>query len=193
MHELRRMSGYTVLFHQAVADRLGITATELQCSNLLDLLGPMTAGRLAELTGLSSGAITGVIDRLERARVAARDTDPEDRRRVIVRSLPDRRDEFDACFDGLGLGMAAILRGIDAPGRAAVEGFARDSSTLLLQESVRLRGGTAATAPRSGSSPRGAAAAPRGTPGGEVRHERDAGARGGRAGAAAARRGGTRR
>ncbi|MFO0635236.1 MAG: hypothetical protein U0168_20505 [Nannocystaceae bacterium] len=109
-----------------------------------------------------------------------RAADPDDRRRVIVRSLPDRRDEFDACFEGLGIGMATILRGIDADGRAAVEGFARDSSTLLLHESVRLRGGATATEPQ----PRAA---------GEPRHEREAGARGGRAGGAAARRAGPRR
>lgn len=58
--------------------------TDLVCMCLLQLHGPATPGWLAEMTGLSTGAVTGVVDRLERAGYVSRAQDPQDRRRVIV-------------------------------------------------------------------------------------------------------------
>src|SRR4051794_6569019 len=88
---LRNMGAQAVLFHVQVADALGLNATDLRC---LVIAGdaPVTAGRLAELTGLTSGAITGVIDRLERGRFVRRSEDPRDRRRVVIEAT-HARDE----------------------------------------------------------------------------------------------------
>lgn len=68
-------------------ESVGVNATDLGCLCLLILNGPSPAGWLAEQTGLTTGAVTGVIDRLEGAGLARRQTDPGDRRRVIV--VPD--------------------------------------------------------------------------------------------------------
>src|SRR5215831_21303165 len=67
-----------------VAEAVGLNPSDLGCLCLLLLHGPSPAGRLAELTGLTTGAVTGVIDRLERAGFAQRVLDPSDRRKVIV-------------------------------------------------------------------------------------------------------------
>src|SRR5262252_10525603 len=67
------------------AEAVGLNPSDLGCLCLLLLHGPIPAGRLAELTGLTTGAITGVIDRLERAGFASRVIDPSDRRKVIVK------------------------------------------------------------------------------------------------------------
>ena len=64
-NEFRQMSTGAVMFHQAVADRFGLHATDHKCTDLIARHGPMSAGTLAALTGLTSGAITGVVDRLE--------------------------------------------------------------------------------------------------------------------------------
>jgi|SRR5215472_8283371 len=85
---MRDASGTGVLYSQAVADRLGINATDLECLDHIVTKGPIAAGALAEATGLTTGAITGVIDRLERAGFARREHDAEDRRKVLVRALP---------------------------------------------------------------------------------------------------------
>jgi DNA-binding MarR family transcriptional regulator len=70
---------------QFVAELIGIGRTEMRCLGLLERHGGrLTAGRLAELAHLTTGAITGVVDRLERAGLARREADPTDRRRVIV-------------------------------------------------------------------------------------------------------------
>lgn len=66
---------------------VGLHPTDLGSLCLLLLHGPTPAGRLAELAGLTTGAVTGVIDRLERGGFVRRDIDPTDRRKVIV--VPD--------------------------------------------------------------------------------------------------------
>ena len=85
---MRDASGTGVLYSQAVAERLGINATDLECLDHIVTKGPLAAGALAEATGLTTGAITGVVDRLERAGFAKREHDTEDRRKVLVRALP---------------------------------------------------------------------------------------------------------
>jgi DNA-binding MarR family transcriptional regulator len=76
---------WTVLLHTAIASRSGINVTDVQCVNLLQLRGPMTPGQLAEAMFLTTGgAITAVIDRLEKAGMVRRRRDEADRRRVIV-------------------------------------------------------------------------------------------------------------
>src|SRR5215813_9909209 len=84
---MRDASGQGVLYSQTVAERLGINSTDLECLDSVVLRGPLTAGELADATGLTTGAMTGVIDRLERAGFAQRDRDKNDRRKVRVRAL----------------------------------------------------------------------------------------------------------
>ncbi|MGO9151407.1 MAG: MarR family winged helix-turn-helix transcriptional regulator [Acidimicrobiales bacterium] len=78
-------------FDQAVADYLGVSRTEAHCLDVLEQFGPMTAGRLSELSRLTTGAITKVVDRLENAGHVSRVRDPTDRRRVIVDLTPKLR------------------------------------------------------------------------------------------------------
>ncbi len=86
--EIRQLTTATVIAASAIAQQVGMNSSDLQCAELLVRMGPMTAGQLAELSGLTTGAITGVVDRLERAGWAQRVADPTDRRRVIIRALP---------------------------------------------------------------------------------------------------------
>jgi len=81
------VSGLGVLYSHAVAARVGLAPTDLECLGYL-ADGPVSAGALAEATRLTTGAITGVIDRLERAGFATRQADPADRRRVLVQATP---------------------------------------------------------------------------------------------------------
>jgi DNA-binding MarR family transcriptional regulator len=73
-------------FDQAMADHIGINRTDARCIDLIDQAGGMTAGELARAAGLTSGAVTAVIDRLEAAGLAQRVHDPADRRRVRIES-----------------------------------------------------------------------------------------------------------
>src|SRR3954452_5951956 len=88
-HAVRKSSGLGVIFGQGVASRVGVASSDLECLDFLVIEGRVTAGRLAELTGLTTGAITGVIDRMEKAGLVRRERDEEDRRKVYVVVVPE--------------------------------------------------------------------------------------------------------
>src|SRR5258708_39863365 len=83
-NQVRLMSGSSVLFSHVIADNIGINSTDMECLDFLVIHGTSTAGKLAELTGLTTGAITAMVDRLEKASFVKRTFDKNDRRRVLV-------------------------------------------------------------------------------------------------------------
>jgi DNA-binding MarR family transcriptional regulator len=86
---IRRTTAQGALYAKTVADIAGISSSDLDCMDFLVLEGRMTAGRLAELTGLTTGAITGVVDRLEKAGYVRRERDETDRRKVFIGIVPE--------------------------------------------------------------------------------------------------------
>ena len=84
IREFRVSGNQDNAFDALAAERLGINETDLRCLNIIENIGGLTAGELAVQSGLSNGAITGVLDRLERAGFAQRVPDRDDRRRVHV-------------------------------------------------------------------------------------------------------------
>lgn len=84
-----RLVAEVCLREHGASQRLGLGWTDVRFLTLLDLHGPLTPGRLATLTGLSTGSVTGVIDRLERAGLVDRRRDDADRRKVQVMALPE--------------------------------------------------------------------------------------------------------
>lgn len=93
------------MFAKAVADRAGISSSDMDCMDFLNFEGRMTAGRLAELTGLTTGAITGVIDRLEKAGFVRRERDESDRRKVFIVPVPERMMEIGRLYQPLERAM----------------------------------------------------------------------------------------
>jgi DNA-binding MarR family transcriptional regulator len=88
-HAMRKSSAQGTIYASAVADSVGISSSDMDCMDFLNLEGRMTAGRLAELTGLTTGAITGVVDRLENAGFVRRERDATDRRKVFIAVVPE--------------------------------------------------------------------------------------------------------
>ena len=82
-----RFSDSTILMHEAIAKKAGLTGTDHKYLGLLMKHGAMTAGELSKLTGLTTGAITGVIDRLENRHLVKRAFDKADRRKIVI--VPD--------------------------------------------------------------------------------------------------------
>ena len=116
--------------------------TDLESLDLLTMHGPVPAGRLAELTGLTTGAITGVVDRLERAGYARREPDPTDRRRVIVRPLAENAEpEIAPLYEPLARAMAELYSGYSEQDLALILDFVTRANTLVLEETARLRAG----------------------------------------------------
>ena len=81
---MRRVGSMMQLLGQRSAERIGVNATDLNCLNIVALTGRLTAGELAQQTGLTTASITGVLDRLEEGGFVRRVRDPQDRRRVMV-------------------------------------------------------------------------------------------------------------
>jgi DNA-binding MarR family transcriptional regulator len=106
---LRRMVAHSVLFNQRMADRMKMNPTDLQFINLLDIDGPMTPGRLAELTGLTTGGVTVVLDRLEKAAVIRRAPNPEDRRSSLISILPKFLRSAEAAYAKMTEATDALL------------------------------------------------------------------------------------
>jgi DNA-binding MarR family transcriptional regulator len=88
---LREVTRLSLRFSEAMASELGVSVTDLECLDRVALGANVTAGALAEATGLTTGAITGAIDRLERAGFVERRRDDADRRKVIVAGTPATR------------------------------------------------------------------------------------------------------
>jgi DNA-binding MarR family transcriptional regulator len=95
-----------VFLFQALAARSGMSMTDLQCVTLLTSTGPMTAGRLAEEMGLTTGAITGLINRLEQAGYVRREKDPTDGRRVVIQPVMEALSRVDV---GVLVGQDDVL------------------------------------------------------------------------------------
>jgi DNA-binding MarR family transcriptional regulator len=137
--ELRNLVSRSVLFHQAVADRLGMSVLDLNCLGALVERGPMSAGRLSEENGVTTGAITGVIDRLEAAGFVRRDKDPKDRRRVIVTPLPNVEAQIFPLFEGIGSAIGQLCEKYGEEELGTVVEFIRGAAPITQEETAKLR------------------------------------------------------
>jgi DNA-binding MarR family transcriptional regulator len=142
-HDLlgRELSNAVIFFHEAVASHLGISAAEWKCLGLLDQHGPATASRLAELSGFSTGAITGIVDRLEHAGYVRREAHPNDRRSVIVQPqhVKQLKERVIPIFQSLGRAMAAITGGYSPGELTAIAKFFRETTEVLHNETAKLK------------------------------------------------------
>jgi DNA-binding MarR family transcriptional regulator len=89
MEEFRLQGNRDRAFDNLAAEQLGVNDTDQHCLNIIEAAGGLTAGELAEAAGLSTGAVTGVVDRLERAGYARRIRDSADRRRINIEVTPE--------------------------------------------------------------------------------------------------------
>jgi DNA-binding MarR family transcriptional regulator len=138
--EFRELSAATVMFHQAVADRLGMPITDHKCADILSRTGPIPAGELARRTGLTTGAITGVIDRLERAGFVRRGVDPGDRRRVIIEPIPKQMERvLGPLFESMGRAAADLCARYSTQELAVIRDFTARAHQMAYEEARKLR------------------------------------------------------
>jgi DNA-binding MarR family transcriptional regulator len=139
----RSLSNSSSMLLAACADRLGLHSTDWGCVLLLNeaLPEPLTAGQLAELTGLTTGAVTGVVDRLEAAGFVSRERDPADRRRVIVRLAPESMARIGPMLDGLIADLRAVHDDYSDDELARFVDMLTRSSGILRTHARRIRRG----------------------------------------------------
>jgi DNA-binding MarR family transcriptional regulator len=109
IHQIRHLIAGGVLFNQQIADRVGLHLTDLQCLNLLDLWGPVTPGKLAAYTRLTTGGVTVMLDRLETSGYIRREPSPTDRRSVIVHVNQRKLEKVNALYEGMTQGVENLF------------------------------------------------------------------------------------
>lgn len=142
MREISRMSTWSVMFHQAASLLMGLNATDGKCLGVLQETGPITAGEMAELTGLTTGAVTGVIDRLEKHGFVRRAADPHDRRRVVIEPIANatNREELHQIFGPLGEAtMDEFINRYTDEELALILDFVSRGANLMKAQTARLR------------------------------------------------------
>jgi DNA-binding MarR family transcriptional regulator len=136
----RELNSRAIMFHHAVGERMGLSATEHKAADILRRFGPMTAGELAGQTGLTTGAVTGLVDRLERDGFVKREHDKSDRRRVIIKPIARGKfDEVRVLFDPLRDEIGKIFSHYDKGQREAIVDFAVKAAEVFKDETDRMR------------------------------------------------------
>ncbi|PXX63862.1 DNA-binding MarR family transcriptional regulator [Nocardia tenerifensis] len=136
----REFATAMVNFHTATGRLLGLSAVERKCMDTLRTLGPVPAGTIAEHTGLTTGAVTGLVDRLEKAGYAKRTRDPKDRRRVVVELIPNDRVDalLAAVFVPFGSDMAELSAKYSPAELRAINDWIQRTTDILVANTQRI-------------------------------------------------------
>ncbi|MGO9853629.1 MAG: MarR family transcriptional regulator [Acidimicrobiales bacterium] len=118
-------------FDERLAKKLKLSRTDMRCLDLIGRLGPMTAGRLAEESGLTTGAVTFILDRLEQSGMVTRRRDTEDRRRVWVEIVPDTRQRLEVLQQPVAEEMRQVAQRFRADELAIVRDFMRQAKEVF--------------------------------------------------------------
>ena len=143
IRSLRRVNLQGSFFGQTVAIRFGLSESDIEALEVLIDSGAATAGRLSDLMGLTTGAVTRVIDRLERSGYVRRIPDPADRRRVIVEVVPEKVAGVQAMMSRVGEAGAEDLRRYTEAELAVINDFLTRMAEVTRDEATALRGSEA--------------------------------------------------
>src|SRR3954454_14017 len=125
------LAGARAAHAEALAARLGLAASDVEVLRLLADEGAIPVGRIGEVTGLTTGATTRMVDRLEQAGFVRRVPDPGDRRRITVEPVLDRAQVVSRSYDTVDLAAAGALDGLDDAALTAIHGYLRASVEAL--------------------------------------------------------------
>jgi DNA-binding MarR family transcriptional regulator len=125
--QIRQFIAGVIFSNQQVAEHAGLRLSDMQCINVLDLLGPSTPGRLAQRTGLTTGGVTVMLDRLELAGYVKRMPNPDDRRSILVSVNRRQLRKIHAYYDQITEQTVAVF--LETP-EAELEAVARFFSRI---------------------------------------------------------------
>ena len=128
-----------VLFHQQVAEQLGLTATEFKCFRMVQQHGPLSATALSQESGLQLGTVSGLIDRLEAGGFISRQRDTADRRRLVLVARPDASARVDPLYRRQGKAMAALLKDYGERDFDMLMTFLTQAAEILAQSQQELQ------------------------------------------------------
>ena len=139
----RDLSTAIITFHEAVSRRLGMTAAERKTLGILGEMGVATPGQLASATGLTTGAITGIVDRLEKAGYARRMPNPDDRRSLLIHALQKEKVAamLTPIFGSLSAAMVELSGRYTPEQLEVIHKYLAETTDVLRNETNKLRDG----------------------------------------------------
>jgi DNA-binding MarR family transcriptional regulator len=149
IREARGLQSASEAFDEAVAAEIEVTRNELRCLDLIDQHTRITAGELARLSGLTTGAITGLVNRLERRGLVVRIREQADRRRVLLETTPALRELVHPIYRRFGAQARPIFDGFDDSELEVIADFLRQGRELNEESLAHL-------SKRGGADPEGA-------------------------------------
>lgn len=137
--EVQEFQNATDAVDEAVAELLGLNRTDQRCLGVLFVRGPLTAGQLADAAAVSPGAMTAVLDRLERAGFVRRVREEEDRRRVLVEVTPEARRRAEELYGPIAADGFAAMRQVSIEDLAMILAFIRGAREIQDTHAARIR------------------------------------------------------
>jgi DNA-binding MarR family transcriptional regulator len=135
----RELTTRNLFLHTLIAGKVGLNVTDTRCLDILSRAGPgpMTAGGLKDATGLTTGAVTGILDRLENAGFARRVRDASDRRKVFVELIPDAGSKLAGLYDEIGSEMEKLASSYTTRDLEVIGGFLEANLEILKRQIAR--------------------------------------------------------
>lgn len=134
----REQSAATVMFHTALAAHQDLSPTEEKALDLLDRFGPLTAGQLAQRSGLAPASVTGLVDRLERKGFAQRVPHPVDKRSVLIEARPDRLAALGPLFEDWWRSLTELFSGYSDEQLETILHFLNEATRRQQEATTRL-------------------------------------------------------
>jgi len=128
---MRGLGTRTVVYQQNVAASLGLYNNDYLSVDILHEKGPITAGELSKLTGLATGSVTALIDRLEKNGFVRRENDPNDRRKVIIVPLYENKEEVSNTYHPLHAAMLKLASSYKVEELELITQFLDKACTIL--------------------------------------------------------------
>ncbi|MGH9743614.1 MAG: MarR family winged helix-turn-helix transcriptional regulator [Candidatus Acidiferrum sp.] len=136
----RELSTVSVFLHQAIGAKLGVNVTDTRCFEMMSRYSPrsFTAGDLARATGLTTGAVTGILDRLEKAGLVERFREASDRRKVFVRPRPEALQRVGQLYEGLAAASLKLASRYSTKELQLISSYLEGSLNILREEAAKV-------------------------------------------------------
>lgn len=131
---LKRYGMRSILFQQNMAQKIGVAHTDLKTAEILIETGPVTAGELAKMTGLSTGSVTALIDRLEKSGYVKRERDHIDGRRVKIVPIKERQEQIEAHYQALSVATKELCTSYNESELTVILRFVEDINRIMEKE-----------------------------------------------------------
>ncbi|MFE4143547.1 MarR family winged helix-turn-helix transcriptional regulator [Peribacillus sp. YIM B13472] len=137
-HSLQRYGMRSVLFQQNMAQKIGVSHTDLKSAEILNETGQITAGELSKITGLSTGSVTALINRLERSGYVKRERDKLDGRRVMIAPIPERQEQIKSHYQSLSVATKKLCSAYNEQELILINKFIEGITKIMDKENDKL-------------------------------------------------------